>query len=202
SLMATALLPNNGNMGLPVVTFALGNEGLERAIIVMIGSSILLFGLMPAILRGNGVLYGIGLTLKLPLIWAMIVGVGLNLGAVELPLNLGDGIRELGRAAIPLALILLGLELSSTRLQVGKFETLATLLRLGLSPIIAFLVGQLLRLEVLDLQVLVIQCSMPTAINSLILVKEFGGDGAKVARTIVLTTLLSFLTIPLILWRL
>ncbi|MGK7944111.1 MAG: AEC family transporter, partial [Microcystaceae cyanobacterium] len=41
SLMATALLPNNGNMGLPVVTFALGNEGLERAIIVMIGSSIL-----------------------------------------------------------------------------------------------------------------------------------------------------------------
>ncbi len=200
SLMATTLLPNNGNMGLPVVAFALGDEGLERAVVCMIGSSILLFGLMPAILQGNGLIYGIRLTLRLPLIWAMLGGLGLKLLAVELPLGLDKGLTELGRAAIPTALILLGLELASTQFKLGRFEVLASSLRLGLSPFIALAAGYLLQLKGLDLQVLILQCAMPTAINSLILVTEFGGDATKVARTIVVTTLLSFLTLPLVIW--
>ena len=33
SLIATTLHPNNGNMGLPLIEFALGSSGLERAVI-------------------------------------------------------------------------------------------------------------------------------------------------------------------------
>ncbi len=36
---AIVMFPNNGNMGLPVATFALGAAGLDRAIIYMLGSS-------------------------------------------------------------------------------------------------------------------------------------------------------------------
>jgi predicted permease len=50
SLMATTLFPNNGNLGLPLIDFALGTAGLERAIVYTIGSSILMFGVAPALL--------------------------------------------------------------------------------------------------------------------------------------------------------
>ncbi|NER00809.1 MAG: AEC family transporter, partial [Cyanothece sp. SIO2G6] len=52
----------------------------------------------------------------------------------------------------------------------------------------------------LDLQVVVLQSAMPVAVNSLIWVIELGGDRTRVALTIVLSTLLSLLTLPTLLW--
>ena len=74
------------------------------------------------------------------------------------------------------------------------------MMRLLVAPLIAYLVGRTLGLEALDLQVLVVQSAMPTAVNTFILVTEFGGDAAWVARTIVISTLMSFVTLPLVLW--
>ena len=73
-------------------------------------------------------------------------------------------------------------------------------MRLLISPLIAYAVGQGLRLPELDLQVLVLQSAMPTAVNSVVLVTEFGGDAPRVARTVVVSTLMGFLTLPLVLW--
>lgn len=200
SLMATTLLPNNGNMGLPVIAFALGQEGLERAIIYMIGSSILLFGIAPALLKGEGLNYGIRLTLKLPLIWAMIGGLSLRVFSIKLPFGLDIAIEQLGDSAIPLALIILGMQLSNTQFKFKKYEILATGFRLLIAPLVAYCVGYSLGLKELDLQVLILQTAMPAAVNSVVLVSEFGGDAQKVARTIVVTTIVSFLTLPLALW--
>lgn len=200
SLVATTVHPNNGNMGLPFVDFALGSGGLERAIIYMISSAIIMFGFAPAILTGSSLKKGLILTLKLPLIWAMLAGLALRLLGIELPFKLGEGIHLLGRSAIPIDLIILGMQLSSTRLTVAKYEFISTILRLLIAPIIALYVGKMLNLEGLDLQVLILQSAMPTAINTLVLVTEFGGDAPRVARTIVVTTLSSFITLPLVLW--
>ncbi|ACK71642.1 Auxin Efflux Carrier [Gloeothece citriformis PCC 7424] len=200
SLLATSLLPNNGNMGLPVIAFALGEQGLERAIIYMIGSSILLFGIAPALLKGNGFNYGLRLTLKLPLIWAMIGGLSLRLFSIQLPLGLDTAIEQLGASAIPLALIILGMQLSHTNFQLRKYEILATGMRLFFAPLMAYGVGIILGLQGLDLQVLILQTAMPAAVNSVVLVTEFGGDANKVARTIVVTTIASFWTLPIVLW--
>ncbi len=199
SLMTTTLLANNGNLGLPLIAFALGGAGLERAIVYMLGSSILMFGVFPALLKGKGVGYGIRLSLKLPLIWAMFFGFSLHIFKVQLPLQLDQGMAQLGQAAIPVALLLLGMQLADTRLAVGKYEMAASVMRLAIAPLIAYTVGRLLQLEGLDLQVLVLQSAMPVAVNTVVLVTEFGGDAAKVARTIVVSTLLSFLTLPAIL---
>ena len=207
SLVATSLFPNNGNMGLPIVTFALGTAGLERAIVCLIGSSILMFCFGPAIIQGKGILKGLKLIIKLPLIWAILAGlslriIALNVANFEFPFDLDLGIQKIGEAAIPIALILLGMQLANTRFSVGLKELYAAMMRLLLSPAIAFTVGSLLNLPSLDLKVLVLQSAMPTAVNSLILVTEFGGDRDFVARSIITSTLLSFITIPLILWLL
>jgi predicted permease len=198
SFLAIILCPNNGNLGLPFVTFALGEVGLEIAIIYMIGSSILLFIIAPAILKGEGFWFGLRLTFKLPLIWAMLAGIVLNWGKIELPFNLGKSLELLGAAAIPICLIILGMQLSTTRLQVRTREVLVALVKLTISPLIAYGVGSLIKLPEIDLQVFILQTAMPTAINSLIMVKEFGGNATMVARTIILSTLLSFITLPLV----
>ena len=200
SLLATTLLPNNGNLGLPLIAFTLGDAGLERAIIYMIGSSILLFGIIPALLAGHSLSSGFRFTLKLPLVWAMLAGLSLRFFDLKLPFQLDTAIAQLGKAAIPIALLLLGVQLASTRFGVGRYETVASGLRLGVAPLVAYGVGKLFHLTGLDLQVLVLQSAMPVAVNTIVLVTEFGGDSVKVARTIVTTTLVSLLTIPFILW--
>ena len=201
SLVATTLFPNNGNMGIPLVTFALGEMGLERGLIYTIGSSILLFGFGPALLQGGGIVTGLKTTLKTPLLWAMIAGLGLRLMPFEqLPLNLDLSIELLGKASIPVALIILGMQLATTPFEIGVPEAFAAMMRLLVAPGIAFFVGYFLRLETLDWQVLVLQSGMPTAVNAYILTTEFGGDSPWVARTILMSTLMSFVTISLILW--
>ena len=202
ALTATAMLPNNGNMGLPVVAFALGEAGLERAIIYMVGSSILLFGFGPAIVQGKGIVQGLKLTLKLPLIWSISVGLTLRFSPIELPFSIDTAIQNLGKAAIPIALILLGIQLSTTKFQLRKKELSSLFIRLFIAPAIAYTVGSILNLELLTLQVLVLQSAMPTAVNSLVLVGEFGGDKDLVARAIVTSTLMSFISLPLVLFLL
>ena len=198
-ITAIVMFPNNGNMGLPVVTFALGTAGLDRAIIYMLGSSFLMFCLGPAIIRGKGFLQGLKLTLKLPLIWAILFGVILRLLSIELPWNIDKGIQQLGAAAIPIALIVLGIQLSETRFKPKFKEFLVAIARLTIAPTIACFIGKLLQLEALDLQVLILQSAMPTAVNSFITVSEFGGDKDLVARAIVTSTLMSFITLPIVL---
>ena len=199
-ITAIVMFPNNGNMGLPVVTFALGSAGLERAIIYMLGSSFLMFCFGPAIIQGKGFLRGLSLTFKLPLIWAILSGVGLRLFAIQLPWELDKGIQQLGAAAIPIALIVLGIQLSETTFKPRLQEILVAIARLIVAPSIAYGVGRFLQLASVDLQVLVIQSAMPTAVNSLIIVSEFGGDKDLVARAIVTSTLMSFVTLPIVLF--
>ena len=198
-LTAVVMFPNNGNMGLPVVTFAFGAAGLDRAIVYMVGSSFLMFCFGPAIIRGNGIVEGFKLTLKLPLIWAIVFGASLRLFSVELPWELDKGIQQLGAAAIPIALVVLGIQLSETSFQPRIKDFLVAIARLSIAPTIAYFIGRLLQLETLDLQVLVLQSAMPTAVNSFIIVSEFGGDKDLVARAIVTSTLMSFITLPIVL---
>jgi len=200
SLVATTLYANTGNMGLPFIAFSLGEAGLERAVVYLIVGSIFMASLGPALLQGSGLKAGIRLTLRLPLVWAMVLGIGLRLFAIQLPLRLDQGLDLLGQAAIPVALIMLGIQLAKTRLEFSQYEFLATGLRLLLAPALAYTIGRILGLTGLELKVLILQGAMPAAVNSLVWVTEFGGDTARVAKTIVLSTLLSFLTLPCILW--
>lgn len=198
SLLATTLFGNAGNMGLPVVSFSLGAAGLERAVIYLIAASILMAGVGPALLNTSGVRAGIVLTLKLPLFWAMLAGLLLQLSDFKLPLRLDEGLALLGSAAIPIALISLGMQLARNPFVLGRYELMAAGLRLLLAPIIAIGIGTALQLATLDLQVLVLQSAMPTAVNTLIWVDAFGGEPARVARTIIGSTLLSLGTLPIV----
>ena len=200
SLLATTALSNSGNMGLPVTLFALGEAGLERAVIYLISWNLIVFSTMPAILKGGGFRSSIIFTFKLPIIWGMILGIVINLFNIELPLKLDDGLHLLGEAAIPVSLLLMGIQISKNRFQPRSYELIASLMRLFGGAFIAYFVGRIINLEILDLQVVVLQSSMPSALASFLIVNEFGGDATITSRVVIVSTLLSFFTLPIILW--
>lgn len=202
TLFATTIFGNVGNLGLPLNSFAFGEGGLERAIICLITSAILLFGVAPAMLKGGSWKYSVRMTLRLPLLWAMIAGIGFRVLQVQFPFRLDAGIEQLGRASIPIALLILGMQLASTRFALGKYELLASVLRLFVAPSIALAVGLMLPLSGLDLKVLVLQTAMPAAVNNVLMVGEFGGEPDRAARTVVVSTVLGFFSLPLVLWGL
>ncbi|MEM6450396.1 MAG: AEC family transporter [Cyanobacteria bacterium P01_D01_bin.105] len=204
SLVATTLLANSGNIGLPFMLFALGEGGLERGIVYLIASAIFIASVGPVILKGQGMGVGVRVTLRMPVFWATLIGVTLQGLAWQgsnwqLPTEVDRALDLLSGAAIPVALLTLGIQLSQTRLSFGRYEFSAAVLRLLVSPLTAYLIGRSLGLQGLDLSVLVMQSAMPVAVNTLIWVTEFGGDTVRVAKTIVLSTLMSLVTLPLIL---
>ena len=199
AITAVVMFPNNGNMGLPVATFAFGAAGLDRAIIYMLGSSFLMFCFGPAMIRGNGMVEGFKLIFRLPLIWAILLGLSLRLLSIEIPWGLDSSIQQLGAAAIPIALILLGMQLSATKFQPSFKVVLLAIARLLGAPLVAYAIGRLLSFETLNLQILVLESAMPTAVNSFVIVSEFGGDKDLVAKAIVTSTLMSFITLPILL---
>ena len=200
SLVLTTVMPNCGNMGLSIVLFALGEEGLDRAIVYLLVINILLFSTMPAFLKGGDFWTGISSTLKMPLLWAIPIGFSLRLFGETLPLKLDASLHILAQAAIPVAMLILGMEISRNPLRIKLYEAAASLLRLLGGAVVAYIVGKALNLETLDLQVLVLQSAMPAAIVTFLIANEYGGDPPRTVRVVVSSTLLSFLTLPLVLW--
>lgn len=200
SLLATTLFPNSGNLGLSLTLLALGQPGLQRAIVTYLASAVLVFGLGPALVSGQGLKRGAKTTLRLPLMWALAAGIALRALELDLPLGIDQGIHLLGQAAVPVLLLMLGLQMSRTRFVPKPPDFSMAALRLGAGPLAAYLAGRLVGLDQLALQVLVLQCATPTAVNALLVAAEFGGDSARAARAVVLTTILAFATLPIVMW--
>jgi predicted permease len=200
SLMASTLFPNTGNLGLSLTLLALGQAGLQRAIVTYLASAVLVFGFGPALVSGQGLKRGIRTTIRLPLIWALAAGLVLRIFHVDLPLGAGDGIHLLAQAAVPVLLITLGMQMSRTRFAPRGPDFFVSSLRLGAGPLAAYVGGRLVGLDHLALQVLVLQCATPTAVNALLVAAEFGGDRDRAARAVVLTTVLAFGTLPFVMW--
>jgi malate permease and related proteins len=199
TLIASATFPNSGNMGLSLTFFALGQPGLDRAIVYFIASSVLMFGIGPAFLRGGGIGQSLLFTLRLPLFWALAGGLLIRGLGLELPSALGEGVHLLGAACIPVMLLTLGIQIAKSKPEWGAYELQASSLRLIAAPLFAALAGWMLGLEKLDIQVLVLQSAMPIAVNAFLMAGEFGGDGPRAARAVVISSVLSFATIPLVL---
>jgi predicted permease len=200
SLIATTLFPNSGNLGLSLTLLALGEAGLERAIITYVASALLVFGIGPGLVSGGGFKKGLETTLRLPLIWALAVGLGFRAFNLTLPGGVADGLHLMGQAAVPVLLITLGLQIARTRFTPKPDDFLASALRLGVGPIAAYGAGRALGLEHLALQVFVLQCATPTAVNAFLVTAEFGGDAPRAARAVVLSSLIAFASLPLVMW--
>jgi malate permease and related proteins len=199
AMVASVITGNNGNFGLPISFFALGQVGLELSLVVFTISVFTTFTVTPSVLRAGDWRSSFSTVARLPLIWAALLGVTLNLLDIRIPAGLDRGIQLLGQAAVPLLLISLGLQLGSNGLPKPTLAmTRATGLRLLLGPAVALFITVLFAMPPLEQGVIVLSSAMPTAVNAFLIAQELRADAKLVSGVVVLTTLLSIPVIALV----
>jgi predicted permease len=191
------VLPNTGNMGLPICLFAYGSEGLGVA--AAISSLIILFHFTLGVFLADRK-FNFEVILKSPPFYTIIISVLLLYYEIELPVFIENTSFLLMYATIFLILMSLGIAL--TRLKIFSFfkALISSIGRLILGPIIGLSIIYYYELDGFAAGVLLIQCSMPSAILNYLLGSIYSPKKIvdNIASMIVVSTLLSFITIPIV----
>jgi predicted permease len=189
------LFMNAGNMGIPLALFAFGQEGMQRATLLFVIITFLQYSLGIYILNGRGNWTEI---FRLPLIYAAITGLFVNLAQIKIPELLLQPVILLGQATIPIMLISLGYRLHEVEsLQLGHALG-GALLRIFGGFAAANIAVNLIGAEGVNRQVLLLYGALPAAVVNFILTEKYRQDPGLAASIVVLSTFVSVFTIPLV----
>ncbi len=135
-----------------------------------------------------------------PLILACLLGGLLNLSGLGLPAVLGDMLRILGRAALPIGLLAVGagLDLAAAR-DAKQLAAVSSVLKLAVLPAVTYGLALWFGADPLSLAVGVLFTALPVATSSFILARQLGGDAALMANLCAVQTLLAMASLPLVL---
>ncbi|SDB80680.1 hypothetical protein GA0111570_102472 [Raineyella antarctica] len=199
-VVGAVILGNNGNFGLPIALLALGQAGLDQAMILFLFSLVVMFTVGPILMgSGGGLLAGLKNFAKLPVTWAMALAAILRLLGWQLPVGVTRGIELLAGAAVPMVLLALGVQLAqSRRLHLTRPVLTAVALRVVGVPLLAVGVARLLQMDALSTSSLVLASAMPTAVNAFMLAREYGSDPETAASAVALSTVLSIATLAFV----
>jgi len=200
AFLLTTVFVNAGNYGLPVNLFAFGQAGLERAALFFTVSALLTHsvGVYLASRGQASRLDALRNVFKVPVVYGVSAGFVVNLAAMTVPEPVAKVVDLLGRASVPLMLLLVGIQLAKTSL-AGELKLigLATFVRLVVAPAVAFILAAWLGLMGVTRQACVTEASMPTAVTTTILATEFEAEPQFVAGVVFVSTLASVITLTL-----
>jgi len=137
---------------------------------------------------------------KIPAVYAIPLALALRSLSIELPIPISRPIELLGAAAVPVMLLILGMQIGSGTMPTQRGLLAACVgLRMVLGPLIAWVIAPYFGLDGLAREVGVLESAMPTAVMSTIIAIEFDSEPTFVTGVVLVTTLLSPLTLtPLI----
>lgn len=139
--------------------------------------------------------------LKNPFIWSSLVGLALNFSGFRPPFAVLAAVDICGKAALATALLLVGSGLQLGDLGRPNFSVvLASGLKLLFLPVFAATLGYFFGLRGMDLSVLLICASVPTAGAAYIMARQMGGDARLMAAIVTFQTVACLATIPALQW--
>ncbi len=204
AVVLTAMFPNTGNYGLPLVSFAFGEQALAHATLFFVTSAVLFntAGVLIASLGHLDLGQAAQGLLRVPTVYAVVLAALLNPLQVQLPLPLERSIDLAAGGAIPMMLILLGVELARVEWSHSlRALMLGTGLRLLISPLVGFLLAILFGLQGAARQANLVESAMPAAVTNTVLATEYRLNSSLVTAIVFLSTLLSPLTLtPLLVY--
>jgi len=202
-ILATMIL-NIGFFLFPVFLTVYGQEGISRLAAFDLGNSLVAhsYGFYLATRYGNrppsGIWRSLQRVLSLPVLWAVLAGLAVNLLSIQLSPFVTKILEPLAAANIPLAMLTLGafLQLRYTNLPLMG---LTVALRIGGG----FLLGQALvylaHLQGLDRAAVSIGSAVPTGMAVMVYAASEGMDAEFAAGTISLSILVGLIVLPVLL---
>ena len=186
---------NTGNMGLPLCLFAFGPEGLALGICIFVMSSIFSFTAGWSIYAGRlaaDVLY------NNPLIYAVGLALVFMTGDFDVPVWLANTTHLIGGLAIPLMLVSLGVAIANMRADGAGRILIICVVKLMAGFTVGYAVATLLGLEGAARGALIIEAAMPVAVHNYMFAQRFERNTADTASMILISTLISLATLPLL----
>ncbi len=203
ALVLPVLVINSGNFGLSVVLFAFGAQAQARAMVYFVTTA-LIVSTLGVILSAGGRSWRKALNniVHIPMLYAVVAAIVVMLvGQVQLPQLIARPIDLLSGAAIPLMLLILGMQLarsvSNLRGHLGAI-LIATAFRLIVAPIVAIPIVWLTGVQGVAYQACMLEASTPSGVTAIILALEYDLEPEAVTGTIFLSTLLSAITLSVV----
>lgn len=207
AMMLGAVFMNSGNYGAPVALFAFGNEGFHIAVIIMVIHSLFMnsLGIFFASVGSKenaSVKEALRAVLRMPVLYGAVLGVVLQLTHVPIHPAIMDGVSLIADASIPVVMLVLGMQLASmSRKRVNyAMMSVTSVIRMIVSPLLAALILYFMPLDPLIKSVLILQAAMPAAANTTMLALQFNTEPDLVSFTTLITTVISIISIPIVLF--
>ena len=202
AFLLVLMFSNGGNYGLPVVSFAFGEQALSYGTVFFLTGSVMTstVGAFLAAAGRRSLRAALMSVLRMPALYGILAAV-LALGTgITTPAPLMRPITMLSDAALPLMILVLGMQLERAVVPARPaLVALAVSLSLVLAPLIALGLTSLFDVTGPARQAVVVLASMPVAVATTILALEFDTSPEFVTGAVFLSTLLSPLTLtPLI----
>ena len=188
---------NSGNMGIPLVLFAFGEQALQAAIVLFIIEMVLHFTVGFYILnhRTNPLQL-----LKMPMIQATILGLLCSSLHITLPDALANTVKLLGQVPVPLLLFSLGVRLLDVNFRDWKLGTLGAIAGPAAGVASVFLITPLLDLNTTQYAQLLIFAALPPAVLNVLVAEQYQQEPDRVASIVLLGNLASLIIMPAVLW--
>jgi len=200
------IFANNVLLGVPIARASLGEAAMPSVALVLVFNSLTLWTLVTVSVEwarhGELSLRGFGATLRSvlanPIVASVLAGAAFGMTGLPLPELVGAPLALLGGSAVPLSLIVLGMGLAEYGIRAGWREAAAiTAIKLVAQPLVVWALAWLLGLPPVETQAVVLLSSLAVGVNVYLMAREFDTLQGPVATSMVLSTALSALTVPL-----
>jgi len=199
---------NMGFLGLPLVAATLGGEAAAIASVILgLGALTHVPVTVFTLIRINDSDADLSGELRAlatnPVLVSLAAGIVASAGGIGVPAPVVTGLDGVSTLALPLALVCVGAKLD-TELSPSTLRptTGVVLLKIVWMPVLAWAVFSALGLGSTALSAAVIMLGVPTAVSTYVYTSELGGDAAFASMNVVVTTVASLGTLPVLVWLL
>jgi predicted permease len=139
---------------------------------------------------------------KMPIMYGAIIGLVFQFFSVPVSTSIMEAVHLVADAAIPVIMVILGMQLAKISLKTTKKEKLffAVSIKLVVSPIIAYLITLAIPVDLMIKQLMIVMAAMPAAANTTMYAVEFNTEPEFVSSATLVSTLLTLVTLPLLFW--
>jgi hypothetical protein len=197
--LPTFFLPNTGNMGIPICLFAYGELGM--GIGAAISSLVVLLHFTLNIFLAKRA-FDFQTIFKSPAFYAIIITVLFLYFEQPVPQFVLNTVMLLAYGMIVMILMSLGIALTQMKVFSFKDAVITSTGRVILGPVVGFIIIKIFGLSGISAGVVLIQSSMPSAILCYLVASMYSPKEIvdNISSTIVVSTIMSLVTIPITLF--